>query len=92
MHCARQMAVGPVWVHPLALRYATGDLAKAAFLHKICFIGNSLPNTIDEATPMKPKKAAEEGHVSRLRVLIFAEGWSCLTWLERKEMRVPREV
>lgn len=49
--------------------------------HKICTLENSLPNTIDEATPMKPKKAAEEGHVSRLRVLIFAEGWSCLAWL-----------
>lgn len=33
---------------------------------------HSLPNTMDEATPMKPKKAAEEGHVSELKSLMVA--------------------
>lgn len=41
---------------------------------------------------MKPKKAAEEGHVSRLKVLIFAQGGSSLAWLERRDVRVLREV
>lgn len=47
---------------------------------------HSLPNTMDDATPMKPKKAAEEGQVSMLKSLMVA-GWVLSNERKRKRRR-----
>lgn len=55
---------------------------------------HSLPKTMDEATPMKPKKAAEEGHVSKLRSLMVAIcglwGLGLDSWKTRREAEKRR--
>lgn len=53
---------------------STFSLEKLGTSTSYTLIRHSLPNTIADATPMNPKKAAEEGHVSKLRSLIFAVG------------------
>lgn len=44
---------------------------------------------MDEATPMKPKKAAEEGHVSKLRSLMVAGLWGGAYMEEREREKTP---
>lgn len=75
------------------MMFKTSRASTPLVLHETTKIPSfdSLPNTMDEATPMKPKKAAEEGHVSKLKVLMVAVV-GCVEEVDNRRLEVPRCV
>lgn len=54
----------------LSLSHPAATPHRTPFHPLLTNVLHSLPNTMDEATPMKPKNAAEEGQVSMLKSLM----------------------